>query len=79
MRYELLIVFILGMLFIAIGMPVLDSIGTWLTNIFASKSVKLQIETEVAKAEIDEGQEDVHIAGFQYDVEDDEEMEDDDE
>ena len=76
MRYEVLIVFILGILFISVLMPILDAIGTWVVNIFNLKIVEMQVEAEEVKAEVvDDGPK--HAIGFQYENEEDDEWEDD--
>lgn len=69
-----LLTFILGIIFISFLYPILDSISTYICNWFGSKSVKLQIETERAKAEVEETP--VHAIGFQVP---NEEWEDEDE
>ena len=49
--------------FFVVGMPVLDSIGQWVQNVFGLKSVKLNAE---AKEYADEPEAPVQAVGFQY-------------
>ena len=48
--------------FFVVGMPVLDSIGQWVQNVFGLKSVKLNAE---AKEYADEPEAPVQAVGFQ--------------
>ena len=48
--------------FFAVGMPILDSIGQWVQNVFGLKSVKLNAE---AKEYADEPEVPVQAVGFQ--------------
>ena len=48
--------------FFVVGMPVLDSIGQWVQNVFCLKSVKLNAE---AKEYADEPEVPVQAVGFQ--------------
>lgn len=54
--------------FFVVGMPVLDSIGQWVQNVFGLKSVKLNAE---AKQYVDEPEAPVQAVGFQYPCEND--------
>ena len=73
-----LLLFILGILFISVLMPIFDAIGTWIVNIFNLKIVKMQVEAEEVKPEVvDDGPK--QAIGFQYDNEEDDEWEDEDE
>ena len=72
-----LLLFILGVLFISVLMPIFDAFGTWIVNIFNLKIVKMQVEAEEVKLEeVDESPK--HAIGFQYENEDDDEWEDED-
>ena len=71
-----LLLFILGILFISVLMPIFDAIGTWIVNIFNLKIVKMQVEAEEVKPEVEDGGLKQAI-GFQYDNEEDDEWEDD--
>lgn len=54
--------------FFVVGMPVLDSIGQWVQNVFGLKSVKLNAE---AKEYADEPDVPVQAVGFQIPSESD--------
>ena len=41
-----LLIFIFGIVFATVLMPILDAIGTWVQNIFGKGSIKLQVEAE---------------------------------
>ena len=57
-----------SVVFFVVGMPVLDSIGQWVQNVFGLKSVKLNAE---AKEYADELEAPVQAVGFQYPCEND--------
>ena len=65
-------IFIFGLVFGLIIMPILDAIGTWLQNIFGLKSVILQKQAELFTVEPEE---EVRAVGFQIEDEEDEEEE----
>ena len=70
-----LLIFISGILFINFLYPILDSISVYICNYFSSKSIKLQVQTEKVKAEIDETP--IRTIGFQIPNEEDWEEEND--
>ena len=74
---EELILFVGGMVFGLIIMPILDAIGTWLQNLFGLQSVKLQAKAAQVGAGIEEENENARAVGFQIsDTEFDEEEDD---
>ena len=65
-----LFIFIFGLIFGLILMPILDAVGTWLQNYFGLKSVILQKQAELFTVEPEE---EIRAVGFH--VEDEEEEE----
>lgn len=54
-----------SVVFFAVGMPVLDSIGQWVQNVFGLKSVKLNAEAKEYADEPEEPEAPVQAVGFQ--------------
>lgn len=61
--------------FFIAGAPILDSIGSWISNYFGLKTIKLNAEAEKITEESSYNKESVHTIGFQIPSEECEEIE----
>lgn len=60
--------------FFVAGVPILDAFGSWISNVFNLKSVKLNKQaSEVMATQEEEPQENTHVIGFQIPSEEEEE------
>lgn len=60
--------------FFVAGVPILDAFGSWMSNVFNLKSVKLNKQaSEVMGNQEEEVQENTHVIGFQIPSEEEEE------
>ena len=65
-----------GVVFFVLGVPVLDSIGSWISNVFGLKSIKLNHEAAKYTSETEEENIPVQAVGFQIPSEEEEMIED---